>query len=166
MRVLPKRFAKFNLTLHPDKTRIVPFIKPLQNLRKPVRLVTESWNFLGFTFYWGLSRKRVWRVKMKTAKDRFCRGLKRVNIWFKYHRHKRVDQQYRILMRKIRGHQAYFRVIGNAQRANAFQYEALKIWRKWLNRRSWKGVLLLKEFCLMLKRLAPLAPRMPKLVNL
>ena len=166
MRVLPKRFEKFNLTLHPDKTRIIPFTKPWRHLRKADRKFTASWNFLGFTFYWGLSRKGKWIVRLKTAKDRFSRGLKRVNIWCKYQRHKRVDHQYRILMRKIRGHQAYFRVRGNTDRANAFQYEALKIWRKWLNRRSWKGVLLLEQFCWMLKRLEPLAPRMPKLVNL
>ena len=166
MRVLPKRFAKFNLTLHPEKTRVVPFNKPAASLRKADRQLTLSWGFLGFTFYWGITRKQVWWVKMKTAKDRFSRGLKRVKEWCRRNRHKRVDEQFRTLMRKVRGHQAYFRVPGNTDRASAFQYEALKIWRKWLNRRSWKGFLLLDEFSGMVKRLWPLAPRMPPLVKL
>jgi len=166
MRVLHKRFAKYNLKLHPDKTRIIPFMKPLWHQRKPNRSVTTSWSFLGFTFYWGFTSIMTWMVKLRTAKDRFTRGLKRVNEWCKLHRHKPVKDQFKILMRKIRGHQAYFRVKGNSERANAFQYEALKVWRKWLNRRSWKGVLLLDEFNRLVKRLWYLAPRMPKLVKL
>src|SRR5260370_779472 len=76
--VLPKRFGKYGLTIHPDKTRLVPFLRP------PSRPVPSgspgvpppgSFAFLGFTHYWSRSQRGFWVVKRKTADSRFHRAV-------------------------------------------------------------------------------------------
>src|SRR5207253_858523 len=75
--VLPKRFGKYGLTIHPDKTRLVPFVRPP---RRPAAAgcqgasPPESFDFLGFTHFWSRSRKGNWVVKRKTADSRFQRA--------------------------------------------------------------------------------------------
>ncbi|MFT4572353.1 MAG: RNA-directed DNA polymerase [Hyphomicrobiaceae bacterium] len=74
MDVLPKRLGRFGLTMHPDKSRLVRFRQP-----KPAWLSGHddddskppgTFDFLGFTHYWGETRKGGWAMKQKTAKDR------------------------------------------------------------------------------------------------
>jgi hypothetical protein len=65
--VLPKRFGAYGLTLRPDKTRLVPFRRPDQVRKDEGGPGTFNW--LGFTHYWGLSRRGKWIVKQCTAKD-------------------------------------------------------------------------------------------------
>lgn len=67
--VLPKRFGKYGLTLHPDKTRLVAFQRPKRGDDGDDG--PDSFDLLGFTHHWGLSRKGNWVVMMRTAKDRF-----------------------------------------------------------------------------------------------
>src|SRR5215469_440668 len=93
MAVLPKRFAKYGLTLHPEKTRLVEFRRPdyratLIRAGAPPR--PGTFDLLGFTHYWGKSRFGKWLVKRSTAKDRFRRALKRVADWCRWHRHEDV----------------------------------------------------------------------------
>ena len=82
--VLPKRFGKFGLTLHPDKTRLVDFRRPRRD-SKPTP--GQSFDMLGFTHYWGKSRKGQWVVKRKTAKGRFSRAVMRIGRWCRTNRH-------------------------------------------------------------------------------
>jgi RNA-directed DNA polymerase len=51
LEVLPKRFGKYGLTLHPDKTRLVPFVRPTQRPRPGDRAQQRpgTFDFLGFT---------------------------------------------------------------------------------------------------------------------
>jgi RNA-directed DNA polymerase len=82
MDVLPKRFGKFGLTLHPEKTRNFYFPRPrLEELKVPRKIKRETFDFLGFTFYWGRTNKEKWAVKAKTARDRFTRALTQINLW-------------------------------------------------------------------------------------
>jgi RNA-directed DNA polymerase len=76
-RVLPKRFGKYGLTIHPDKTRLVAFGRP----RGATGTNPGTFDFLGFTHYWGKSRRGKWIVKTKTARQRLSRGLKRIAEW-------------------------------------------------------------------------------------
>src|SRR5690606_23749030 len=83
MEVLPKRLARFGLRVHPDKTRLVDFRRPLRRaLRGVPRGHGKPGTFvlLGFTHYWGRSSKgrRVPVVKRKTSSKSFSRSLKRV----------------------------------------------------------------------------------------
>ena len=77
--VLPKRFAKYGLTIHPDKTRLVPFERPDRGPTPPDEERREppgTFDLLGFTHFWSRSRYGNWVVKQKTADSRFSRGLK------------------------------------------------------------------------------------------
>ena len=81
--VLPKRFGRFGLTLHPEKTRMVGFRRPdWSGETKP-----STFDFLGFTHLWGRSPKARWIVYRKTAKDPFRRALRRIYEWCRISRH-------------------------------------------------------------------------------
>lgn len=132
--VLPKRFGKYGLTLHPDKTRMVPF-------RRPDRVDgdddgPETFDLLGFTHYWAVSRKGNWVVKQRTAKDRFSRALHRLREWCRWHRHDSLESQHLTLTRKLEGHYAYYGITSNFDRIAGFFEMARRIWRVALARRS------------------------------
>jgi group II intron reverse transcriptase/maturase len=133
--VLPKRFARFGLTLHPEKTRLVDFRQPTRpgaSGPQPRR----SFDLLGFTHSWGRSRTGRWVVKRKTAKARFSRAVRRVNRWCRQPRHLPVAVQRTALSRQLRGHAAYYGITGNSAALSRFRYEVQRCWRKWLSRRS------------------------------
>jgi group II intron reverse transcriptase/maturase len=134
--VLPKRLAKYGLTLHPEKTRLLEFLHPD---RGDGGEGGRTFDLLGFTHYWGLSRKGWWTVKRRTAKDRFSRGLRRITEWCRVNRHQPVGVQQRKLGQKLRGHYSYFGITPNYESIHAFFREAKAIWRKWLSRRSNSG---------------------------
>jgi len=156
--VLPKRFGRFGLTLHPVKTRLVDFHPPVPPRDGAGRSQRErSFDLLGFTHYWGRSRKGRWVVQRKTAKSRLSRALRRVRQWCRAHRHDKVADQQRALSRKLRGHYAYYGITGNGKAISAFAYEVVCIWRKWLSRRSHAGRLTWEAFHRLLQRY-PLPP--------
>jgi group II intron reverse transcriptase/maturase len=136
--VLPKRFGKYGLTLHPDKTRLVPFYRP--DLKDGNDDRPGTFDLLGFTHHWGLSRKGQWYVKKRTAKDRFSRTLRRIADWCRTHLHDGVEEQHRALARKLIGHYAYFGVTSNYEALKRLRQRVQEIWRKWLSRRSQKGL--------------------------
>ena len=132
LRVLPKRFGKYGLTIHPDKTRLVAFGRP----RGPQGKRPGTFDFLGFTHYWGKSRWGKWIVKQKTARQRLSRGLRRIDEWCRRNRHEPVVTQHRELCQKIRGHYAYYGITGNGLWLKKFNQGVRRIWQKWLHRRS------------------------------
>jgi group II intron reverse transcriptase/maturase len=134
MDVLPKRFAKYGLTLHPEKTRLVNFKKPTKEVEGPEN--SESFNFLGFTHYWAKSLNGYWVIKQKTAKDRLARSLKRLSVWLRDVRHEPIAEQHKKLCSKVRGHTQYYGVRGNSKALSCFVDCAQKLWKKWLSRRS------------------------------
>jgi RNA-directed DNA polymerase len=108
LEVLPKRFGKYGLTLHPDKTRLVPFRRPGQRSDSgSAESPPGSFDLLGFTHYWGRSRRGVWVVKRKTAASRFSRVIKKISQWCRLHRHRPIAEQHQLLSQKLRGHDAY-----------------------------------------------------------
>jgi group II intron reverse transcriptase/maturase len=132
LRVLSKRLGKYGLTIHPDKTRLVAFGRPsVTSGSKP-----GTFDFLGFTHYWGKSRRGNWVIKRKTAQQRFRRGLKRIAEWCRRNRHKPVAEQHQELSQKLRGHFAYYGITGNRPWLHKFRHEVKRIWQKWLHRRS------------------------------
>jgi len=138
MAVLPKRFGKYGLTLHPAKTRLIPFSRPGKG--GPGAPTPGAFDFLGFTHYWAKSRRGYWVIKQKTAKGRFSRGLRRIAEWCRGHRHWPIKEQHRILTWKLRGHFSYFGITGNADALARFREEVQRIWQKWLGRRSQRGM--------------------------
>lgn len=166
MDVLPKRFGRYGLELHPAKTRLVDF-------RRPDRIAPDgavggpgTFDLLGFTHHWSKARSGKWIVKRRTAKDRFRRALKRVADWCREHLHDDVRVQHRALGKKVRGHFEYFGISGNYDAIARFLHEVIGAWRKWLNRRSqlasmpWARMLrLLERYPLPRPRIAHPFPR-------
>jgi RNA-directed DNA polymerase len=140
MEVLPKRFGKYGLALHPEKTRLVEFHRPDRRPPKDHGGAgggrPGTFDLLGFTHYWGLSRKGRWVVKRRTAHDRFNRSLKRVADWCRRNRHQPVREQWQALARKLRGHFGYFGITGNYEGIRRYREGVKHVWRKWLGRRS------------------------------
>jgi hypothetical protein len=141
MTVLPKRFGKYGLTIHPDKTRLVPFRKPQGERNGPDSDGPGTFDFLGFTHFWARSRKGNWILKRKTAASRFTRAVRTIAQWCRFHRHDPIAEQHRILCQKLRGHAAYYGITGNSPALTRFRYEVLNVWRKWLlrRRRAWRA---------------------------
>ena len=143
--VISGRFAQFGLTVHPEKTRLVNFTRPPFNAASP-RAYTETFDLLGFTHYWGRSRRGSWVIKRKTAKDRLRRSLVHLNQWCRRHRHQPVPDQWLILRRKLEGHYAYYGVPSNLRALRSFWEAAKRIWRFWLARRSQHGQMPWRRF--------------------
>jgi hypothetical protein len=132
MEVLPKRFGRFDLELHPEKTRMIEFRRPLLKEHKG----KGSFDFLGFTHYWGKSRRKKWVVKRKTAKDRYSRAVVKIDVTCRKYRHLKVKDQHQRLTRMIRGHYTYYGITGNIEALSRFHLAVKYSWQKWLNRRS------------------------------
>jgi hypothetical protein len=136
MEVLPKRFGKYGLTLHPDKTRLVPFQRPD---KAPPDEPPSSFDLLGFTHLWGRSYKGRWVVKRRTAKDRLSRAIRRVADWCRDHRHMPIRLQWQALCRKLQGHFGYYGITSNMHALRRFKRQVVRVWWKWLARRSNAG---------------------------
>jgi group II intron reverse transcriptase/maturase len=142
--ILPKRLGRYGLRLHPDKTRLIDFRRPTfpeDGKSTGKRSRPATFDLLGFTHHWGLSRRGYWVVQRKTARRRLSRSLKALNRWCRLHRHKSIAWQHAGLVRKLNGHCAYFGITGNGQRLWLYRHELLRIWLKWLSRRSQRAKL-------------------------
>jgi len=157
MDVLPKRFEKYGLKLHPDKTKLVRFCRPRGEDDDDDG--PGSFDFLSFTHHWAKSMKGAWVVKRKTSKSRFTRSIKRVREWCAKHRHLPIEEQHRTLSRKLRGHYAYFGITGNGDAISRFAFEVRRAWHFWLERRSQRGKMSWDRFNEVLKRHPLPAPR-------
>lgn len=133
--VLPKRFGKYGLSLHPEKTRLIRFERPPRT-GSPPGGKPGTFDFLGFTHYWGRSWRGYWVVKRKTATSRLSRSIRALSDWCRNHRHWPVCEQHIVLVQKIRGHYAYYGITGNGASLTRFWEAAKRTWKKWLGRRS------------------------------
>jgi Reverse transcriptase (RNA-dependent DNA polymerase) len=129
--VLNRLIEKYGLKLHPEKTRLIDFRPPSRGEGK-----TQTFNFLGFTYYWGKSRKGQWIVKVKTEAKRMRRKLKEVGAWCRANRHRPHAWQQAQLRSKVEGHSRYYGVSHNYEALERFERGVQWVWRKWMNRRG------------------------------
>ena len=165
MEVLPKRFGKYGLTLHPDKTRLIPF-------RRPPRKVAggeddrsdrpSTFDLLGFTHYWGRTWRGGWAVMRQTASKRLSRAVRSIAQWCRNNRHLPVCEQHAILSQKVRGHYAYYGITSNMRMLKDFLCAVHHAWRMWLDRRNRQRDMDWDRFNRLLKRY-PLPP--PRIVH-
>lgn len=134
---LTRRMAEFGLTLHPDKTRLVPFGRPSRRATGGKGPATID--FLGFTLLWRRGRKGWWTLGMKTRKARLRRAIGALEDWCRCHRHLSREEQHASLVRRINGHFNYFGVNGNCLSLTRLRYHAERVWFKWLRRRGQRG---------------------------
>lgn len=141
--VLPQRLARYGLTLHADKTRLMNYGSCRQGGGDPG---DSSFDFLGFTHFWGKSQKGKPVVQRKTASKRYRRGLKAIALWCRGHLHDPVRAQHRQLCVKLRGHYSYYGITGNYRSLHHFKKETERIWQNWLNRRTRKRAMPWERF--------------------
>jgi RNA-directed DNA polymerase len=134
MGVIAKRFERYGLKLHPEKTRVVRFERPRRD--DPAGKGPGTFDFLGFTHYWCRSRAGYWVPGHKTRKARRRRFIMAVAEWCRRHRHLDVQEQRAALTRRLVGHFNYFGVNGNVAGIRDVANACKVVWRKWLNRRS------------------------------
>src|SRR4051812_3240887 len=129
--VLGKRLARYGLTLHPDKTRLIDFrFKRPEGTHHPAARGT-TFDFLGFTHVWGKSRKGVNVVRQVTAKGRYARALAGVTDWCRNNRHRPLAVQHAYLSAMMRGHYAYYGVTGDSRRGGWDGPPGLGVWARW-----------------------------------
>jgi hypothetical protein len=160
LEVLPKRFAKFGLTLHPEKTRLIAFGRFAQGeAKKRGKKKPDTFEFLGLTHICARSRQGKFTVHVKTIDKRLRRGLKSIADWCKQHRHDPVSEQQKTLNAKLRGHYQYYGRRTNHASIRRFYREVCGIWRKWLNRRTRGNPLTWEKFYEVLRQNPLLTPR-------
>jgi group II intron reverse transcriptase/maturase len=141
-KVLAQRFAKYGLALHPQKSRCFSFRRPFDGDDQG----GATFDFLGFTSYWGRTRRGMRRVAFRTRGARLRRAIKAAFEWCRRHRHDPIEEQYLTLKRKLIGHYNYFGVNGNVQALQRLRLRIHRAWQKWLNRRSQRARMTWKRF--------------------
>lgn len=132
---LHKRMAECELTLHPDKTRLIRFEEP--PWRQAGGRGPDTFDFLGFTLYWRRpSKGKRWQLGCKTSGPRQRRAIGAVYEWCRRHRHLPMVEQHTALTSKLRGHYGYYGVNGNYGCINHLWHWAKHAWYKWLMRRK------------------------------
>ena len=134
---LRERFAKFNLELHPEKTRLIEFGRFAASNRAAVGLgKPETFDFLGLTHICGKTRNGGFWLRRITIAKRMRAKLKQVKDQLMRRRHLPVPEQGQWLASVVRGHLAYYAVPGNIRAANAFRIQVSRHWFRALRRRS------------------------------
>jgi group II intron reverse transcriptase/maturase len=171
MAVISKRFEKYGLTVHPDKTKLLDFRSPnhpehrrdeKSDDKGTGRKEPATFDLLGFTHYWGKTQKGGWAVTRKTMKSRLARSIQKIEQWCRRNRHKPIREQWKELCAKVRGHYAYYGITGNILFLRMFLRRVCRIWQRWLNRRNNKRSFRWEKFNAFLTR-CPLPT--PKVVH-
>ena len=131
MEVLPKRFAKYALTLHPEKTKMI-------DLNSKRGESGRSFDFLGFTHYLGKSRKGMMVLMRKTSSKRLTRAIVNISKYIKLNRHMKLRDLIAAINIKLRGHYSYYGITFNSKGILLFYEQVKRSLFKWLNRRGGK----------------------------
>jgi group II intron reverse transcriptase/maturase len=160
--VLPKRFAKFGLTLHPEKTRLVHFGRSALEKAERAGGKADTFDFLGFTHLCARSRRGKFTIHVRTMKKRLRRSLKTVADWCRRHRHRDVKEQQRTLNAKLRGHYQYYGRPTNFRSLWKFYRKVRAIWKTWLNRRTRGRTLTWERYAEFLQSCSLAVPRITR----
>lgn len=150
---LKERFARYGMELHPEKTRGISFGRYEERNAKRQNRRANTFDFLGFTHYCGKSRKGNFMVHRKTSSAKFRKKCKELNAWLKAVRNAMPTKEWwPTLAAKLSGHYQYYGISGNMCALRRYYTAALRLTRKWLNRRSQCGKFWWKQFAEYVKR--------------
>lgn len=134
---LRERFARFGLTLHPDKTRLIEFGRWARaNRRQRGEGKPETFNFLGFTHSCGKTRKGRFTVLRQTVRQRWQAKLKAVKAELRRRLHEPLSVVGGYLRSVVLGHVRYYGVPMNGSSIVAFRQAIGRLWMWALRRRS------------------------------
>jgi RNA-directed DNA polymerase len=128
---LKERLGQFGLETAPEKTRMMRFGRGGGSHN-------GRFDFLGFEFLWGHSKKGQKWVQRRTSRKRLRRSVAGFTEWIKKKRHQKLGETMEVLASKYRGYWNYYGVRGNAESLEQFYQQTRRILCKWLNRRSQK----------------------------
>jgi len=161
MKVLVKRFERFNLTIHPEKSKKIQFSHPSRTRGENQ---TGTFDFLGFTHYWGKTRSGGWAIKRKTAKKKMRRAMRNLWTYCRNFKHEPLEVQSKDLRAKLLGLYHYYGIIGNYKMLEVLYEHALFAWKRWLGRRTRDGYITHERFKLLTDRWCLPLPRIMKQV--
>jgi RNA-directed DNA polymerase len=134
---LRERFRKFNLELHPDKTRLIEFGRfAIDNYKKRKLGKPETFNFLGLTHICGAKRSGTFVVLRQTDKKKMRATLKELDLEMRRRRHLPLSHQGQWLRRVVTGHFNYYGVPTNLRALNTFRFLLIGRWMKATRSRS------------------------------
>jgi RNA-directed DNA polymerase len=134
-----ERLREFSLSLHPEKTRLIEFGRFAAESRKRRGLgKPETFNFLGFTFICGKSRRGKFQLIRKTRRDRMRAKLRQIKRELRLRRHESIPKQGKWLAHVVGGYFNYHAVPTNGRALAAFRFFVTELWRRTLRRRSQK----------------------------
>jgi len=144
---LRERFVKFDLQLHPEKTRVIDLRRGQMQKVKEDKHRPHSFDFLGFTHYGSKSRKGKWVLGRRTSAKKFRKACKALSAWLRVTRNTaKLSQWWPILQAKLAGHYQYYGISGNARMTERYNQVARRLIFKWLNRRSQKASFTWEKF--------------------
>src|SRR4029453_3667372 len=135
---LKERLAKFALSLHPEKTRLIEFGRYAAERRAERGLgKPETFDFLGLTHYCSTEKEGTsFQTGRKTQRKRMRAKLREIKETLRRRRQLPIDEQGQYLGAVIRGHFAYFAVPTNGRLLSVFRYNISIMWFQSLRRRS------------------------------
>jgi len=135
-----KRFESFGLELHGQKTRLLEFGRYAAERRQRRKQgKPETFQFLGFVFICGKTRRGSFQLLRHTRADRMRTRLREIKEALQVHMHAPLPEQGRWLKRVVAGYFAYHAVPTNMKSLAAFRRCVIQIWRRVLSRRSQKA---------------------------
>ena len=153
---LMKRLAKFNLGLHPVKTRLIEFGRfANQNRKSEGKRKAETFTFLGFVHICSQTRRGRFKVLRQTIRKNMQRKLKEVKAELRRRMHDPIPEVGNWLKSVIIGHNRYYGVPGNISALDAFRYHVTKHWYRTLRRRSQRTRLTWERMNRLIKRWIP-----------
>lgn len=155
--VLPQRFGRYGLNIHPEKTKLVKFAKP--GGKGSPKCGNGTFDFLGFTHYWATSRNGYWVIKRKTMRTRLKRAMKALWQWCRANMHRPIVEQHKTLCQKLRGHYQYYGLRANSELMQVYYRHVRYAWRFWLSRRDRKHVITWEMFEKLRQKLPLPTPR-------
>ncbi|MEM1243757.1 MAG: group II intron reverse transcriptase/maturase [Pseudomonadota bacterium] len=149
-KVLPKRLNKFGLSLHEEKSQLLPSGRIAAQVAHEKGERIPTYKFLGFTAYWAMARKGFWRLKFTSRKDRFSAKLKGLKNYLKQNLNTKTEIVLKTISRVIVGWMNYHHISDNTAKVTAFRKACLRILYKWFNRRGRRRPMSWKQFyCLL-----------------
>ena len=133
------RFEQFGLELHAEKTRLLEFGRFAAERRQRRGLGRpQTFNYLGFTFICGTTRRGSFQLQRRTRRDRMRTKLQEIKLELRRRMHQSIPEQGRWLKAVVSGFLAYHAVPTNSRALNAFRHYVSDLWRRTLRRRSQK----------------------------
>ena len=159
---LKLRLAKFGLRLNETKTKLCRIGRFAEANREQYGERRASFQFLGFTFYNSKTQNKKYTLGVKTESKRLRGCINRMTDWCRRNRHVAVKDQAKYLDAVLRGHYQYYGITGNFRKLNAFYRYTLRMWHRYLCRRSQRAKLRWEKFQRVIEQFSLCKPHLPK----